>query len=175
MNRIVLLLVVFSLCLGSVSRAAGELLYAYNRYPIRSSFSSGGNSFSETGKPLGPYPGIEPVLRAMARDVAEGRLVFLDDPPGFFSPPPEPLGGSSHRAHSDGACPYRTCPRRSRTSRSMPVENGSKRASPDAKEPRNLQRHQGGHLACGGYRPPDARGRKPRFGGRRACPLFWSR
>ncbi len=104
-----------------VLRTAEELLYAYNRYPIQSSFSSGGNSFSEKGQSLGPYPGIEPVLRAMAGDVAEGRLVFLDDPPGFFSPPPEPLGGSSHRAHSDVACPI---PNMSEAEPDFPVHVG---------------------------------------------------
>jgi hypothetical protein len=81
-----------------VLAAAEELLYAFNRYPIRSGSSSGDESRSVTGASIGPYPDIETVLRALVDDLAAGRLVFMDGDGDLLSPRPHEVPEDAVRA-----------------------------------------------------------------------------
>ncbi len=129
MIRCASLLVLFFLCLGSVSRAAGESaaevkgkLESLVRQAAGGPVVRGPSLTWLVTELLDSDPEtLRAVLRALAKDVAEGRLVFLDDPPGLFSPPPEPLRRDIHRAHSDVACPI---PNMSKAEPDFPVHAG---------------------------------------------------
>ncbi len=66
-------------------RAAETLLFFASRYPVTNSASMNGVSEKTTGESVGPYPGIESILRALADDLAEGRAVAGNRHEDFYT------------------------------------------------------------------------------------------
>jgi hypothetical protein len=76
--------------------------YAFNRYPVDSSFGTGGVKTSVTGQSVGPYPGIETVLRALNDDLVSGRLKLVRDDDEWTSPR---FANQDRRPRTDVVCP----------------------------------------------------------------------